>query len=220
MNRTNVLPRARPLCIFYTYDDNNRPWWRGGKEFVIIVNFHYKLIRKPTSRVHVQYILRRRKEAKCSIINIRLIITTRILRTYTYTHIICLRCGGIVPSCVLLHILRSLFLLLLTPFQSRKRVRTLYNNIYYTIYRTRRIYTAPAAGVTFVPTRNVWCTPTCLRLQLHGLFPAAFTDRPTTPTFFAVRILYIIMLYFIRYFRVIIKTPDRTRTEINPLQKP
>lgn len=139
--------------------------------------------------------VRRREEAKCPIINIRLIIIIRLLRTYTYTHI-CLRCGGIVPSCVLLHILRSLFVLLLIPFQSRTRVRTLYNNIYYTIYRTRRIYTAPAAGVTFVPTRNVWCTPTCLRFQLHGLFPVAFTDRPTTPTS-SQSVYYIILCYIL-----------------------
>lgn len=45
-------------------------------------------------------------------------------------------------------------------------------------------YIYAANRVTFVPTRKLLCAPTCLRFQLHGLFPAITlhaglpTDRP------------------------------------------
>jgi len=129
---------------------------------------------------------------------------------------VCLRCGGIVP-CFATHFAVCSLSLSLThcPFHSRTRARTLYN-MHYTVYRTRRIYTAPAAVVTFVPTRNVWCTPTCLRFQLHGLFPAAPlpTDRPRRRR---LRSPYIIFYCILWRFRVIIY---RHRTEINASQKP
>lgn len=127
---------------------------------------------------------------------------------------VCLRCGDIVPSCVLLHILRSTLshshsLSILVLYT---RAHSVY--IHYTVYRTRRIYTAPATGVTFVPTRNVWCAPTCLRFQLHGLFPTAPlpTDRPRRRRLHSPYIIF----YYI-YFRVIIY---KHRTEINVRKKP